>query len=173
MVNPNLLGSEGIQMSFRKWGAWACLFFMVCLTLARVGTDNVAAFVRAEVPQQNLAEVEFITADELKAKLAKNEPVTIIDVRGASGLLADDNKIKGAVYVKLRRLKFRLGFPPLKDVPRNREVVTYCACPNDESSVRAAQVLREAGFKYVRVLKGGWVVWQKANGQVEPMARGM
>jgi 3-mercaptopyruvate sulfurtransferase SseA len=38
--------------------------------------------------------------------------------------------------------------------------------------VRAAQVLRESGFKNVRVLKGGWVVWKKANGQVEPMARG-
>jgi 3-mercaptopyruvate sulfurtransferase SseA len=31
----------------------------------------------------------------------------------------------------------------------------------------------EAGFKQVRVLKGGWLVWKKANGQVEPLARGM
>ena len=160
-------------MSFKKWGAWACMFFLACLALARVGTDNVAAFARGEVAQQNSSETEFITAEELKAKLAKNEPVTIIDVRGSNGAVGSGNKIKGAVYVKLRRLKFRLAFPPLKDVPRNREVVTYCACPNDESGVRAAEVLREAGFKHVRVLKGGWLVWQKANGQVEPMARGM
>jgi len=160
-------------MSFKKWGAWACMFFLSCLAMATVGTNSDAAFARGDVAQQNASGIEFITAEELKAKLAKNEPVTIIDVRGASGSLDGSKKIKGAVYVKLRRLKYRLGFPPLKDVPRNRAVVTYCACPNDESSVKAAQVLLEAGFKHVRVLKGGWVVWKKANGQVEPMARGM
>jgi rhodanese-related sulfurtransferase len=159
-------------MRFKKWGAWTCILFLTCLAMAKVGTDNVAAFARGDVAQQSSGP-EFITAEELKAKLAKNEQVTIIDVRGASGLSYGSNKIKGAVYVKLRRLKYRLSFAPLKDVPRNSEVVTYCACPNDESSVKAAQVLLEAGFNHVRVLKGGWVVWKKANGQVEPLARGM
>jgi rhodanese-related sulfurtransferase len=115
---------------------------------------------------------QLITAEELKAKLSKKDPVTIIDVRSANGL-DGGNKIKGAFYVKLRRLKYRLDFPPLKDVPRDSDVVTYCACPNDEASVRAAQILRESGFKRVQVLKGGWVVWKKANGQIEPMARGI
>ena len=160
-------------MSFKRWGALTCMVVLTCLAMAKVGTHNVAAFARGEVASQNSSATEFITPDELKAKLAKNEPVTIIDVRAASGLLDSDNKIKGAVYVKLRRLKYRLAFLPLRDVPRTQEVVTYCACPNDESSVRAAQVLREAGFKRARVLKGGWVAWKKANGQVEPMARGM
>lgn len=159
-------------MSFKKWGAWVCMFLLTSLAVAKVGTDNVAAFGRGEVGQQN-SSTEFITAEELKAKLAKNEPITIIDVRAASSLPDGSNKIKGAVYVKLRRLKYRLGFAPLRDVPRNREVVTYCACPSDESSVKAAQMLLEAGFKRVRVLKGGWVDWKKAKGQVEPMARVM
>jgi rhodanese-related sulfurtransferase len=160
-------------MSFKKWGAFTCMVLLTCMGMAKAVTNNGAAFARGELAPQNSSETEFITADELKAKLAKNQPVTIIDVRGANGLSENGDKIKGAVYVKLRRLKYRLGFPPLKDVPRNREVVTYCACPNDESSVRAAQLLRESGFKHVRVLKGGWVVWKKANGQVEPMARGI
>ncbi len=159
-------------MCFKKWGAWTCMFLLASLAIANAGSDNVAS-ARGVVGQYNTSATEFITAEELKAKLAKNESVTIIDVRASSGLLNDENKIKGAVYVRLRRLKYRLGFPPLRDVPRNREVVTYCACPNDESSVKAAQVLRESGFRRVRVLKGGWLVWKKANGQVEPMARGM
>ena len=117
------------------------------------------------------AEVQFVSAEELKAKIAKNEPVAIIDVRATSGLAEADNKIKGAVYVKLRRLKSRLMMPPLKDVPRDREVVTYCACPNDEASIRAAEVLQSAGFSRVRVLKGGWVNWKKMKGQVEPLAK--
>jgi rhodanese-related sulfurtransferase len=96
----------------------------------------------------------------------------IIDVRSGNSL-DGDNKIKGAFYVKLRRLKYRLSFPPLKDVPRDRNVVTYCACPNDEASVRAAEILRDSGFKRVQVLKGGWVLWKKSNGQIERMARGL
>lgn len=121
--------------------------------------------------QEVAKEVNFITAGELKAKISNNEPVTIIDVRSANGL-ESDNKIKGAFYVKLRRLRYRLGFPPLKDLPKDRDVVTYCACPNDEASVRAAQILRDSGFKRVQVLQGGWVIWRKANGQIEPMLRG-
>jgi rhodanese-related sulfurtransferase len=157
-------------MKLNKRGA--CLFTLLLISLSPsgFGSGDVGASARSE--DKKAAEVQYVTADELKAKLAKNAPVTIIDVRGSTGL-EDNNKIKGAVYVKLRKLKSRLGLPPLRDVPRDREVVTYCACPNDESSIRAAQVLTESGFKRVRVLKGGWVTWKRANGQVEPLAKGM
>ena len=151
---------------FKMWGAWICMFLRTCLMMAKVGTGKVAA--HSEVAQQSSSEIQVITAEELKTKIAKNEPVTIIDVRGS---VESNDKIKGAVYVKVRKLKYRLGFPPLKDVPRTRLVVTYCACPNDESGVHGAQILQEMGFKNVRVLKGGWVIWKKANGPVEPMAR--
>jgi rhodanese-related sulfurtransferase len=117
------------------------------------------------------SEVQFLSAEELKAKIARNEPVAIIDVRATTGLSDADNKIKGAVHVKLRRLRSRLMMPPLKDVPRDREIVTYCACPNDEASIRAAEVLKAAGFSRVRVLKGGWVTWKKTKGQVEPLTK--
>lgn len=160
-------------MGFRKLCAWLCLSLLMCAAIAAVDTANVRAVGRDSIAPQEARAAEFITAEDLKARLARNEPVAIIDVRSAGGLSDSDNKIKGAVYVKLRRLRSRLAFPPLRDVPRDRMVVTYCACPNDESSVRAAQVLMDAGFKQVRVLKGGWLVWQKAKGQVEPLARGM
>jgi rhodanese-related sulfurtransferase len=164
-------------MRLRKRNAYFLMFLVVCLAATgfatKAGNVGLAAAASVEVVQANAAPVQFVTAEELKAKLAKNEPVAIIDVRGSSGLLENDNKIKGAVYVKLRRLKSRLGIPPLRDVPRDREVVTYCACPNDESSIRAAEMLLESGFKRVRVLKGGWVNWKRAKGQVEPMSKVM
>ena len=160
-------------MGFKKWKTRVCIFLLTCLAMASVGRYDVAACTGGELAHQGASATEFITAEELKAKLTKKEPVTIIDVRSANSLLDGGDKIKGAVYVKLRRLKYRLAFPPLKDVPRDREVVTYCACPNDESSVKAAHMLQESGFKRVRVLKGGWVDWKRANGQVEPMGRGM
>jgi len=137
--------------------------WLICLV-------TVAAFTQFE-RAASASEVQFLSAEELKAKIARNEPVAIIDVRATTGLSDADNKIKGAVHVKLRRLKSRLMMPPLKDVPRDREVVTYCACPNDEASIRAAEVLLAAGFSRVRVLKGGWVTWKKTKGQVEPLSK--
>lgn len=114
--------------------------------------------------------VQYIEVDELKSHLAQGS-VTVLDVRGSSDLMAEDNKIKGAIHVKLRKLKSRLVMPPLKDVSKNREVVAYCACPNDEASIRAAQVLTESGFKNVRVLRGGWVAWKRSKGPMESMPR--
>ena len=124
----------------------------------------------AAVVTQNAAVTDFISADQLKAKLARNETVTIIDVRDTQNYL-NNNRIKGSMYVKLRRLSYRLTMPPLKDTPRDREVVTYCACPHDEASIRAAQMLLDAGFKRVHVLQGGWQMWLKVNGQTEPRPR--
>ena len=116
--------------------------------------------------------VQTITAAELKAKVVANQPVTIIDVRSSEGYAASTSTIKGALHFKLRKLKSRLFFAPLKDLPRDREIVTYCACPNDQSSIAAAQILQSSGFKRVRVLHGGWHEWLKACGPVEPKPRG-
>ena len=117
---------------------------------------------------QQTPQVVNITAEELKTKLNNNEPVTVIDVRSSEGYAASRTTIKGAFHVKLRRLKSRLKYAPLKDVPKDREIVTYCACPADESSITAAQTLQEAGFTRVRILKGGWTEWLRAKGPVQP-----
>ena len=112
--------------------------------------------------------VQMISAEELKAKVTDNQALTIIDVRSSEGYAASSSTIKGAMHFKLRRLKSRLLRAPLKDLPKDREIVTYCACPNDESSIAAAQIFQESGFKRVKVLQGGWQEWLKAKGPVAP-----
>lgn len=128
----------------------------------------VAGFTAIAAQAQTAPAVEMITAEELKAKVANNQPVTIIDVRSSEGFAASSTTVKGAIHFKLRKLKSRLALPPLKDLPRDREIVTYCACPKDQSSIVAAQILQAGGFKHVRVLQGGWQEWLRANGPVEP-----
>ena len=123
------------------------------------------------VQAQTPAGVEMITAEELKAKLAGNEPIMIIDVRSPEGYAASTTTIKSAIHFKVRKIKSRLKYAPLKDVPKDREIVTYCACPKDESSISAAQVLQASGFKRVRVLQGGWNGWLQAKGPVEPRVK--
>ena len=145
---------------------WYCM--MVLLASLSLTTVVQAQNLAARTP----ANVDLISAQELKAKVDRNEPLLILDVRSSESYANSDRRIKGAIHVKVRRLEHRLNFPPLKDVPRDREVITYCACPSEEASIAAAQVLLGNGFKRVRALKGGWQDWLKVNGAVEPRPKG-
>jgi len=151
-----------------NWYRYVLITFLifVCLTYWH---DRRSADVLAQVEKSG--GVAFISADELKAKVASSEPLVIIDVRSSEGYANSDRKIKGAIHVKLRRLEQRFSFAPLKDMPRDRPVITYCSCPADEASITAARVMLENGFRNVRALRGGWQEWLKVNGQTEKKAR--
>ncbi len=153
-------------MSIRNFGSGVLIILLSSLATISRDARPVARFA-AEAGQVKASEVAFMTAEELKAKVTKSQPVTILDVRASEAFADSNRKIKGAVHVKLRRLRYRLGFAPLKSVNRDSEVVTYCACPNDELSIQAAQVLMDSGFKRVRALKGGWREWLRLKGPVE------
>jgi rhodanese-related sulfurtransferase len=156
-------------MRFKTWPAFGFMLLCILASAGYVGAQS--ASLKSNSVQPNAPEIPMITAEELKAKLIQNEPVAIIDVRATSNYASSKDQIKGAIHVKLRRLKYRLGLSPLKDIPKDREVVTYCACPNDESAISAAEILMSSGFKRVRALKGGWVEWQKIKGPVESLPR--
>ena len=139
-----------------------------CRRLIILALMIVASSALSYAQTQN---VEMISADELKAKVTNNQPVTIIDVRSSEGYAAASTTVKGAIHFKLRKLKYRLAYPPLKNIPKDQEIVTYCACPKDQASIAAAQILQASGFKRVKVLQGGWQEWLRANGPVEPRAK--
>ena len=150
-------------MSLNRSRALACVLLAACAATFMAGAVRTGAQGGA---------VEFVSAAGLKERLAQGGPLTLIDLRSADAYASSDGKIAGALHIKERRLRARLALPPLRDLPRDAEVVTYCACPNDEAAVRAAQTLSAAGFKRVRVLKGGWRAWLDARGQVEAKPRG-
>lgn len=77
--------------------------------------------VQQTVSAQAPAEAGRITVDALKAMLAKNRPVTIIDVRVGDTYDNSDSKIKGAIRIPPDEIEARLN-----EIPRNREIVTYC-----------------------------------------------
>lgn len=114
-------------MSFKKGAVCFLYLLMTCVALADIGAVRIRASTQAGYNSAEPPEIAFIAPEQLKAKLAKNEPLTIIDVRSANDFIGSDGKIKGAIYVKSRRLHARLGLAPLKDVSRDQEVVTYCA----------------------------------------------
>src|SRR5262245_30451176 len=164
-------------MNMKKWAIAGCVLFLSIGLIdmdratadVRAGSDHAPTQARPDQPKSPEIgpEIGWITADELKAILTKNEPVTIIDLRSSATYYDDPSKIKGALHVKERRLRYRLSFSPFKELPRDGLIVTYCACPSDDISIRGAQILLDAGFKGARVLKGGWQAWLKAGGQLE------
>ena len=158
-------------MNYRRLFPCVLLLLSSCVVLAYSGQTSVAVLSPMELVQGTAAPADFIQAEQLKARLSRNERLILLDVRDTSSFVGSSNKIKGAFHVKLRRLNYRLSLPPLRDISRDSEVVTYCACPNDEASIRAARILSDSGFKHVYVLKGGWRMWLKVNGPVEPRPR--
>ena len=131
-----------------------------CSTVAMAFQKHDGLVKRQGSPEQ-LVTVEFITAEELKAKIARSEPLAILDLRAESSYAQSDKAIQGSLHTKVRKVVTRL-----RDTPRDKEVVTYCACPSDEAATIAARSLISSGFKRVRVLKGGWNAWLQAGGQV-------
>ena len=102
-----------------------------------------------------------IEVDELAQALRSAQPPLLLDVRAAGSRALDGRTIPGA-----------LAFDPatlgtlLEGVPRERELVLYCNCPNEVSAAKAAQLLMAQGYRRVRPLRGGLDAWVSAGNAV-------
>jgi membrane protein DedA with SNARE-associated domain/rhodanese-related sulfurtransferase len=105
--------------------------------------------------------MDRVTVEELKTLLDANEVGLILDVRSALSQQAS-GRIPGARPVDIKNIAGGLD-----SVPKEDEVVVYCACPNEASAVKVAEKLRAAGFKRVRPLHGGIDAWIAAGLEVE------
>jgi len=101
-----------------------------------------------------------ITVPELQALIDGGTAPAIIDVRSA-GSRERDGAIPGA-----RPWSVQAG-DGAADLPRDIEVVVYCACPNEVSAAKVARKLQRAGFSNVRPLLGGIDAWIAAGLPVE------
>ena len=86
----------------------------------------------------------------------------VLDVRSRAHRTLDGRSIPGALAVDLDDLDSTLA-----QIPRDREVVVYCACPNEASAVRVALLLRERGIHRVRPLAGGIDAWVGAGMEID------
>lgn len=150
-------------MTFKKSIGILIVTLAVCETMAFAYQQTESPSVRTRSKKGVPGPVEFITPEELKAKIAKNEPLSIVDLRAQAAFEQSDQKIKGALHSRVRKVAHRL-----RELPRDREVITYCACSADQAAILAARALVANGFRRVRVLKGGWNAWLAVNGQVQP-----
>ena len=88
---------------------------------------------------------------------AAGAPV-ILDVRSHSARSLEPRHIPNSVHVPPEAVEEQL-----KHLPRDREVVLYCTCPNEASAARVAKLLIKHGFQHVRPLQGGLDAWVAAG----------
>ncbi|AJC15458.1 DedA family protein/thiosulfate sulfurtransferase GlpE [Pandoraea sputorum] len=86
----------------------------------------------------------------------------VIDVRSAARRAVDPFTIPGALAIEPDEIVAKL-----KDIPRDRRIVVFCACPNEVTAAKLAQELRRQGFSEVRPLLGGLDAWRDAGYTVE------
>jgi rhodanese-related sulfurtransferase len=98
--------------------------------------------------------VPRLTARQLRDKLAMGEDPMIIDLR-PQATRQEEGGIPGSVPLALEELIARQH-----DLPRDRDVILYCACPKDAASVQGTLLLRKQGFTRVWPLAGGIEAWR-------------
>jgi len=107
-------------------------------------------------------EVARIGVDELHTRLTGADPPIVVDVRTATAQGLERRRIPGALHVPLLEVGRHVA-----ELPREREIVFYCACPNEASAAQAARLLLTQGFARVRPLHGGLDAWIAAGFAVE------
>jgi rhodanese-related sulfurtransferase len=93
---------------------------------------------------------------ELKEKLDRQEPIAIIDLRHSLDFLPEPYTLPGALRIPLEELDKRSA-----EIPRDRELVLYCTCPDEASSILTARKLRRLGIVRVHPLQGGLRAWRE------------
>lgn len=108
--------------------------------------------------RRQLRDVPRITVEQLTEKLRTEEPPLLIDVRPRASAEAEPG-IPNAVLMSLDELTHRHH-----ELPRHRDVVLYCGCPNDVTSAQGTLLLHKRGFTRVWPLAGGIEAWRRRSG---------
>jgi rhodanese-related sulfurtransferase len=104
-----------------------------------------------------------ITPEELKRKIDSGEDVIIVDLRHALEFEAQPETIPGALHMDAAELE-----EAHEVIPRDREIVLFCACPNEVTAARLALLLRNKGITRIRPLAEGYEGWRSRG---YPMSR--
>lgn len=104
-----------------------------------------------------LRRVLRISADELWTRLEGVDVPLLVDVRTRS--MSDrDGVIPGAIVMPADEISRRY-----RELPPDRDVVVYCACPGDLASADAVRFLHGKGLVRALVLEGGIGAWRTAR----------
>ena len=124
---------------------------------------------RRELRLPDAPALSDISADELFQRLdTEDEPPLLIDVRTPQEYNSVAGHIKKTKLIPLGEL---LNNPNVIKDYINEEIVAICH--SGSRSMMAAQILAKAGFKDIRNLTGGMMLWHRKGFPVESKTKGM
>jgi membrane protein DedA with SNARE-associated domain/rhodanese-related sulfurtransferase len=133
---------------------WAGRFSAALLVLGVLG------FFAARVVRRRMILKKLVAArlepEELKRQLDAGEPVYIVDLRHPLELLPDPFTLPGAILFSPDSLAERH-----REIPRDRDIVLFCACPSEATAAKTAMTLHKLGIERVRPLRGGYDEWKR------------
>ena len=109
-----------------------------------------------------------ITVADLYQKMEAGENPFILDLRSLAELKANPSIIRGAIHIELDKLTDNSD-----QLPRDRDIVAYCSCPNEFTAAHTAMVLKKRGFTRIRPLLGGISAWRAQNYPVSAWPAGV
>lgn len=113
----------------------------------------------ADLIAEAKSRIREISVTEVQAALATPTPLTILDVREPNE--TNLGRIPGALVLPRGNLETKIEAL----IPRDAEVVVYCASGN--RSAFAADTMQVMGYANVASMAGGWNAWVSAGGPVE------
>ncbi len=131
----------------------------VAVAKSTLAEERESSFVGLFEPDAN--EIHRITADELAAQLAGENPPLVLDVRSRAHYESDDGQIPGSIRVLPDQIEEWAA-----SAPKDRAIVAYCTCPDEAASGRVSRHLEALGFQ-ASALKGGFNAW-KGQHRVDP-----
>lgn len=135
-------------------GLWVVMAAMGVALVALVG------LTRADAPQPPGQELLMAVAEF--QPLHAHKSVLVVDVRDADSFA--NGRIPGAVHVPVRDIETKLA--SVKKAAKGRVIVTYCSCPTESSSLKAAKLLSNHGLT-AKALVGGFPRWVESGGVIE------
>jgi membrane protein DedA with SNARE-associated domain/rhodanese-related sulfurtransferase len=104
-----------------------------------------------------------ITVDELRRMQETGENIFVVDLRSEVDLQLEPVVIAGATHLFPKEIEARHT-----EIPRDRDIVLYCSCPNEATAARVALLLRKRGITRVRPLLGGIDAWRERKYPLDP-----
>jgi rhodanese-related sulfurtransferase len=136
--------------------------FVVAL-VAGVLVIAACLFIRGKRQQQRVID-SHIAVGDLNNRIKHGERLTIVDLRHPLDVLASPQVIPGATHMDPAQVERKS-----EEIPLDANIVLYCTCPNEETSMRVLGQLRKRGFRHVRALSGGLPKWKEAGLPVQEL----
>jgi membrane protein DedA with SNARE-associated domain/rhodanese-related sulfurtransferase len=108
-----------------------------------------------------------ITPDELHRMMEGGESMVVVDLRHSIEFESEPETIPGAVHMDAADLD-----EAVEVIPRDREIVLFCSCPNEATAAQMALRLRHLGITRIRPLAGGLAGWRERGFPLEALKTG-